>query len=121
MVFAILYRKHSSRWLNQLYENIEIDQNKSIVRWTSSTVLALYIRRKFFVPYWSLTNHEELSDEKGGFLGLDQHQYRSSSISSNDSLTSSSESVTFMDWIDLLFDGTIRSPISVKEWPMNFS
>lgn len=121
MVFAILYRQRSSRWLNELYANIEADQNKPNFRCTSSTVLALYIRRKFFIPYWSLTNRQELSDESAAFLGMDQNQHRSSLTSSDDSINSSCDSLTFSDWIDLLFDGNFRNPISVTDWPTSFS
>jgi hypothetical protein len=121
MIFAVLYREHSSRWLNELSTNIEDDQNRQLVRFISSTVLALYIRRKFFVPYWSLLNNDEISDETGAFLGMDHHhQYRSSSTSSTDSIASTTDSLSFSDWIDLLFDGNIRTPISITEWPMIF-
>jgi hypothetical protein len=120
MIFAVLYREHSLRWLNELCANIEDDQNRQSIRFTPSTVLALYIRRKFFVPYWSLLNNDELSDETGAFIGMDNHQCRSSSTSSTDSIASTTDSLSFSDWIDLLFDGNIRRPISIKEWPMRF-
>ena len=120
MIFAVLYRQHSSQWLNELYANIEDDQNRQLVRFLSSTVLALYIRRKFVVPYWSLMNNEEISDETGAFLGMDYHHHRSSSTSSTDSIASTTDSLSFADWIDLLFDGSIRTPISITEWPMRF-
>jgi hypothetical protein len=120
MIFAVLYREHSLRWLNELYANIEDDQNRQLVRFISSTVLALYIRRKFFVPYWSLLNNDEISDETGAFIGMDNHHCRSSSTSSTDSKASTTDSLSFSDWIDLLFDGNIRTPISVTEWPMIF-
>jgi hypothetical protein len=119
MVFAVLYREHSSSWLKQLYANIEADQTSPVLSCTSSTVLALYIRRKFFVPYWSLINHDEATDESGAFIGMDHSVYRSSLTSSTDSIASTTESLSFMDWIDLLFDGSIRTPISITEWPMN--
>ena len=119
MVFAVLYRQHSPRWLNELYENIESDQTTPRIRCLPSTVLALYLRRRFFVPYWSLTNHEELTDESGAFLGMD-HQHRSSSSSSTDSIASTTDSLSFSDWIDLLLDGNIRTPVSITEWPMIF-
>lgn len=120
MISAVLYRENSSRWLEELYANIEDDQNKQLVKFKSSTVLALYIRRKFFVPYWSLSNNDEISDENGAFIGMDNHQYRSSSTSSTDSISSTTDSISFSDWIDLLFDGSIRAPISITEWPMIF-
>ncbi|UJR27849.1 hypothetical protein I4U23_009114 [Adineta vaga] len=126
MIFAVLYRDRSPKWLKELSNNIEDDQNRRTVRFISSTVLALYIRRKFFVPYWSLSNNnEEIPDETGAFLGLDNHNhrrrhYRSSSTSSTDSIASTTDSLSFSDWIDLLFDGNIRRPISVTDWPMIF-
>jgi len=124
MIFAVLYREHSPRWLNELSTNIEDDQNRQLVRFISSTVLALYIRRKFFVPYWSLSNNndnnDEVGDETGAFIGMDNHNYRSSSTSSTDSIASTTDSLSFPDWIDLLFDGNIRAPISVTEWPTIF-
>lgn len=120
MIFAVLYRLHSSQWLNELYANIEDDQNRQLVRFLPSTVLALYIRRKFFVPYWSLMTNEEISDETGAFLGMDHHHHRSSSTSSTDSIASTTDSLSFSDWIDLLFDGSIRTPISITKWPMRF-
>lgn len=122
MIFAVLYREKSSRWLDELYENIEDDQNRQLVHFNASTVLALYIRRKFVVPYWSLMNHDENLDESGAFIGMDNrhHNYRSSSTSSTDSIASTTDSLSFTDWIDLLFDGNIRTPISIKDWPMVF-
>lgn len=122
MIFAVLYRDRHAHWLDDLYSKIEDDQNRHLVRFRSSTVLALYIRRKFFVPFWSLSNNEEHNDDNlGAFLGLDNRRhYRSSSTSSIDSLASSTESLSFADWIDLLFDGNIRTPISLTEWPMIF-
>jgi hypothetical protein len=120
MIFAVLYREYSSRWLNELYANIEDDQNRQLVRFISSTVLALYIRRKFFVPYCSLITNDESTDETGAFLGMDNHHYRSSSTSSTDSIASTTDSLSFSDWIDLLFDGNIRTPIAIIEWPMRF-
>jgi hypothetical protein len=119
MVFAVLYRQHSPRWLNELYANIESDQKTPPIRCVPSTVLALYLRRRFFVPYWSSTNHEELTDDSGAFLGMD-HQHRSSSTSSTESMASTTDSLSFADWIDLLLDGNIRTPISITEWPMLF-
>lgn len=120
MIFAVLYRDKSSRWLEELYTNIEDDQNRQLVRFVSSTVLALYIRRKFFVPYWSLLSNDEICDDSGAFIGMDNHHYRSSSTSSTDSLASTTDSLSFTDWIDLLFDGNIRTPIVITEWPMRF-
>ncbi|CAF4709932.1 unnamed protein product [Rotaria socialis] len=123
MNFAVLYHNYSPRWLNELKANIEDDQNHQLGQFITSTVLALYIRRKFFVPYGPILNkngHDELSDETGAFIGMDNHNYRSSSTSSTDSTTSTTGSLSFSDWIDLLFDGNIRTHISVTEWPMIF-
>ena len=128
MIFAVLYRDRSPKWLKELSSNIEDEPNRQIVRFISSTVLALYIRRKFFVPYWSLSNNNaEDPDESGAFLGLDSHVHhshqlrnRSSSTSSADSAATTTDSLSFSDWIDLLFDGNIRRPISVVDWPMIF-
>ncbi|CAF4540229.1 unnamed protein product [Rotaria sp. Silwood1] len=123
MIFTILYRKYSPRWLNELYANIEDDQNRHLVRFITSTVLALYIRRKFFVPYGPLSNkndNDEILDENGAFIGMDNYHERSSSISSIESTASTTDSLSFSDWIDLLFDGNIRTPISITEWPMIF-
>ncbi|CAF3546263.1 unnamed protein product [Rotaria sordida] len=123
MIFTVLYRKNSPRWLNELYANIEDDQNRHLVRFVTSTVLALYIRRKFFVPYGPLSNkndNDEVLDETGAFIGMDNYHNRSSSISSTDSIESTTDPLSFSDWIDLLFDGNIRTPISVTEWPMIF-
>lgn len=120
MVFAVLYQEKSVRWLNELFEKIESDQKTPKARCGPSTVLALYIRRKFFVPYWSLINSDDHHvDETGAYLGMDHH-YRSSSTSSTDSCTSNSDSLSFMDWIDQLLDGSIRRSISISEWPMTF-
>ena len=121
MIFTVLYRQTSPQWLNELYRHIEDDHNRQLVRFVSSTVLALYIRRKFFVPYWSLITNDETTDESGAFLGMDNHRnHRSSSISSTDSIASTTDSLSFSDWIDLLFDGNIRAHISISEWPMRF-
>ncbi|CAF3342826.1 unnamed protein product [Rotaria sp. Silwood1] len=123
MIFTVLYRKYSPRWLNELYANIEDDQNRHLVRFITSTVLALYIRRKFFVPYGPLSNkndNDEILDENGAFIGMDNYHERSSSISSIESTESTTDSLSFSDWIDLLFDGNIRTPISITEWPMIF-
>jgi hypothetical protein len=51
MIFAILYRDKSSKWLNELLNNIEDNENKHLIKFFSSTILALYIKRKFFVSY----------------------------------------------------------------------
>ena len=97
MVFSILYRQQSSQWLNELAKNIS---NQSSSQWLSSTVLALYIRRKFFVSYWPIdtTNSNELTEQ-----------------------SSSPATLTFSDWLDLLLDGTFREPTHVTEWPMKFA
>ncbi len=65
-------------------------------------------------------NNDELSDESGAFIGMDNHHYRSSSTSSTDSIASTTDSLSFVDWIDLLFDGNIRTPISITDWPIIF-
>lgn len=123
MIFAVLFRQYSPQWINELYANIEDDHKQRLHRFIRSTVLALYIRQNFFVPYGPLINkhdQDEVSDEAGAFIGMDNHNHRSSSTSSTDSTTSTTESLSFSDWIDLLFDGTIRTHISVTEWPMIF-
>lgn len=48
MAFSILYRENSSKWLDELSKQI---QDKQSNEFSSSTILALYIRRKFFVTY----------------------------------------------------------------------
>lgn len=123
MISAVLYRDRYSRWLDELHGNIEDEQNRRLVCFRSSTVLALYIRQKFFVPFWSLLNNDQRENDEnsGAFLGLDHQQhYRSSSTSSNDSLGSSVEPSSFADWLDLLFDDIIRTPISLTDWPIRF-
>ncbi|CAF3947462.1 unnamed protein product [Rotaria sp. Silwood2] len=123
MIFTVLYREYSPQWLNELYANIEDDQSRHLVPFAISTVLALYIRRKFFVPYGPLSNkndNDDVLDENGAFIGMDNYQKRSLSTSSTDSTESTTDSLSFSDWIDLLFDGNIRKPISVTEWPMIF-
>jgi hypothetical protein len=101
MIYSILYREQSPKWLDKLAKKIEDNQNKQFL---PSTVLALYIRRKFFVSYWPIRdNNDELSDQSGALLATDQ-----------------SSTLTFSDWIDLLLNGNFRNPTSVKEWPMKF-
>ncbi|UJR21837.1 hypothetical protein I4U23_024911 [Adineta vaga] len=97
MVYSILYRQQSSQWLNELSNNI---QDKQSSQFLPSTVLALYIRRKFFVSYGPLDDDYNNSNER---------------------CQQSSSKLTFSDWIDLLFDGTFREPIHVIDWPMKFS
>ncbi|CAF3701786.1 unnamed protein product [Rotaria sordida] len=90
MIFSILYRQQSMKWLNELSKKI---QNQQSIKFFSSNVLALYIRRKFFVSYESISNNNEQSNQ----------------------------TLTFLDWIDLLFNGNFREPITITEWPMKFN
>ncbi|CAF0956307.1 unnamed protein product [Adineta steineri] len=102
MVFSILYRRQqSSIWLNELSNNIE---NKQSIRFRSSTVLALYIRRKFFVSYWPIDNDDDNNNSN-----------------SNEIVGESSSKLTFSNWIDLLFDGNFRDPNNITKWPIKFS
>jgi len=95
-IFSILCRQQSSKWLDELLNNIEDTQNKQSIQFPPSTILALYIRRKFFVSYRSI-------------------------YSNNNVLTNQSNStLTFSDWIDLLFNGNFREQIPITEWPMEF-
>jgi hypothetical protein len=89
MVYSVLYLDRSSKWLNELLNKIDDNQNKQSIQFVPSTVLALYIRRKFFVSYSPISDNTE-------------------------------QSLTFSDWIDLLFNGNIRKPINITEWPMQF-
>jgi hypothetical protein len=89
MVYSVLYLDRSSKWLNELSNKIDDNQNKQSIQFVPSTVLALYIRRKFFVSYSPISDNTE-------------------------------QSLTFSDWIDLLFNGNIRKPINITEWPMQF-
>jgi hypothetical protein len=89
MVYSVLYLDRSSKWLNELLNKIDDYQNKQSIQFVPSTVLALYIRRKFFVSYSPISDNTE-------------------------------QSLTFSDWIDLLFNGNIRKPINITEWPMQF-
>ncbi|CAF3708770.1 unnamed protein product [Rotaria sp. Silwood1] len=92
MIFSILYRQQSIQWLDKLSNNIQDNQKQQLIQFFPSTVLALYIRRKFFVSYWPICNNNEQSEKI----------------------------LTFSDWIDLLFNGNFRDPITVTEWPMKF-
>ncbi|CAF4253007.1 unnamed protein product, partial [Rotaria sp. Silwood2] len=94
MIFSILYRQQSIEWLNELSNNIQDNQYKQSIQFIPSTVLALYIRRKFFVSYSSICNNN------------------------NEQLN---QTLTFSDWIDLLFNGNFREPITITEWPMKFN
>ncbi len=89
MIFSILYQSESSKWLDELSKKIE--PNQPSIEFHSSTILALYIRRKFFVSYSTNSNPQSTS------------------------------TLTFSDWIDLLFNGNFREPITITEWPMNFN
>jgi hypothetical protein len=93
IIFSIIYRQQSSKWFDELLNKIEDTQNKQSIQFSPSTILALYIRRKFFVSYRSI--------------------YSNNNNQSNSILT-------FSDWIDLLFNGNFREPISITEWPMKF-
>ncbi|CAF1624706.1 unnamed protein product [Adineta ricciae] len=97
MVYSILYRQRSRQWLNELSKNI-LDKQSS--QFLPATVLALYIRRNFFVSY--------------GQLDADCNN-------SNESCEHSSSKLTFSDWIDLLLNGTFRQLINVTDWPTKFS
>ena len=97
MVYSILYRQRSSQWLNELSKNI-LDKQSS--QFLPSTVLALYIRRNFFVSYG------QLNDDCNN---------------SNESCEHLSSKLTFSDWIDLLLSGTFRQQINVTDWPTKFS
>jgi hypothetical protein len=90
MVYSILYRQRSSKWLDELSNKIE---DKQTIQLIPSTILALYIRRKYFVSYSN--NHNQLTD-------------------------SSSLKLTFLDWIDLLLNGNFRDSIKITDWPMKF-
>jgi hypothetical protein len=94
MIYSVLYRSRSSQWLDELSSKIEEDKqtNESI---PSSTILALYIRRKFFVSYSNNNNQDELTD-------------------------SSSSKLKFQDWIDLLLNGNFPDRITITDWPMKF-
>ena len=93
MTSSILYRQQSSIWLNELSNKIIVNQNRQSIEFFPSTVLALYLRRKFFVSYRLICNNDNYE------------------ISST---------LLFADWIDLLFNGDFRQPINVTEWPMKF-
>lgn len=95
MIFSVLYRQQSSKWLDELSDKIQDNQIKQSIRFSSSTVLALYIKRKYFVSFGQICNNNNTNQQ-------------------------SDQKLTFLAWIDLLFDGTIREPISITEWPMIF-
>jgi hypothetical protein len=90
MVYSILYRQRSSKWLDELSNKIE---DKQTIQLIPSTILALYIRRKYFVSYSN--NHNQLTDL-------------------------SSSKLTFLDWIDLLLNGNFPDSIKITDWPMKF-
>lgn len=48
MAFSILYRENSTKWLDELTNKIKDEQ---IIELSSSTILALYIKRNYFVTY----------------------------------------------------------------------
>jgi len=85
LIFSIITRDKSSKWLDDLQRQSKINNLPS------STILGLYLRRKFFVSY-----------------------------SFNESQSSSSSSLTFSDWIDLLLEGNFRQPVILNDWPKNF-
>jgi len=96
MIFSIIFRQQSSQWLDELLNKLEDTQNKQSIEFSPSNILALYIRRKYFVSYRSI-------------------------YSNNNVLTNQSNStLTLSDWIDLLFNGNFRKPIRITEWPMKF-
>lgn len=81
LIFSIYSREKASAWIEQLEE-------QSARKLPSATVLALYLRRRFFVSF----PFEE----------------------------SSSSTLTFSDWIDLLLEGNFREPVPVADWPRDF-
>ena len=104
MIFSILYRQQSFEWLTELSNKIEINQpTKQSIRFSSSTVLALYIKRKYFVSYGPISNSNNAN-----------------ATTYEQSDQTSSSKLSFTDWIDLLFNGDFRQPIKVTEWPMKF-
>jgi hypothetical protein len=90
MVYSILFRQQSSKWLDELLNKIEDNQNKQTIQLVPSTILALYIKRKFFVSYSN--NDQQLTDS----------------------------TLTLLDWIDLLLNGNFREQIRITDWPMKF-
>jgi hypothetical protein len=62
MIYSVLYLDQSSEWLNELRNKIKDNQNKQSIQFSRSTVLALYIRRKFFVSYSSTEQPLTFSD-----------------------------------------------------------
>lgn len=104
MIFSILYRQQSSKWLDELSNKIENNQNTQSIGLFPSTVLALYIKRKYFVSYGPICNNSN----------------NSKTTKTNEQSDQTSSNLTFTDWIDLLFNGNIRQPIIVTEWPMKF-
>ncbi|CAF0739988.1 unnamed protein product, partial [Didymodactylos carnosus] len=126
LVYAILYRSHSSIWLDQLRENIKDSNSRKIMTFPQSTVIALYLRRNYFVPYSEKRNSlkvDNIDESQGAFLGFDDddddeddEKLRTSSSSSS----SSSFEHPFTDFLLLLLDGIIRSPVDITEWPLKF-
>ncbi|CAF4418317.1 unnamed protein product, partial [Rotaria magnacalcarata] len=100
MIFSVLYRKQASAWLTELSNKIQDNQHKQLNRFFPSTVFALYIKRKYFVSFGPICTNNNNNNNN------DDQQ--------------SDEKLTFSAWIDLLFDGTIRDPITVTEWPIKF-
>jgi hypothetical protein len=90
MVYSILFRQQSSKWLDELLNKIEDNQNKQTIQLVPPTILALYIKRKFFVSYSN--NDQQLTDS----------------------------TLTLLDWIDLLLNGNFREQIRITDWPMKF-
>lgn len=88
IVFSVLTLQQSSQWLDKLSQQTK--QNPA-VDFLPSTVLALYLRRKFFVSY----SKQPPADQSPSRL-------------------------TFLDWLDLLLNGTFREPMAITEWPTNF-
>ncbi|CAF1627137.1 unnamed protein product, partial [Didymodactylos carnosus] len=125
LVYTILYRSHSPIWLDLLRENIEDSNYRNLMTFAQSTVIALYLRRRYFVPYLSfqtIKHRNSLTDDdtdetQTAFLGFDNNEKTRTSSSSS---SSSSSDNSFSDFLSLLLDGIIRSPIYVKEWPLRF-
>ena len=58
MVFSILFLEKSSKWLDELREKMTNDKSIDLI---PSTILALYIRRNYFVCYSTNTSASTLT------------------------------------------------------------
>lgn len=101
-VFSILFREQSSQWLDELTNQLP---ETSSIDFSSSTVLALYIRRKFFVVFSPSKKQNN-----------DQEQQQQQQADQSTTTTT----LTFFDWIDLLLNGNFREPINLRDWPEKF-